>query len=281
MKFCSLCDTKYLSKQCPKCGNKEYTSNPSSNENSSTFPKVIITIVIIVSIAIASIVSYLYIKEKEKNKILTAQNSTILQNNAELKSKLFKINNRQKILLKQVRELRGYKNAYILARDSNEPPKRYKSKPKKKTGNKNHKKMYIKNTQPRRETTYKQVNQPKAKKYNYRIPHYSSRIRIESDFTKRKENGLWKVTSGGIYGRSNSLIIGPFCNGKYNQKLKIDQTCYVQTLTLDKLYLKQNDVNEFYGYNNVRDEYMIECKYNQDNGYLHNCRVKLHQFVYD
>lgn len=270
MAICEKCGKEYLTKECLRCKNKEYTYNKKMIDSINikekmNLLKIAFVIFIFAAIAAGTLIVY---KIAELEKINASYSKKI--DKLESENKTLK---RSKYVYKKLADDLKKQNIELVHQIRNKPKYSYQQnkkyiKPKKeiKYINKNHQKKNYTNSPTRKKYT-KNVQRKIYYKYKgYEKLISDSNIQIRNDNRLKSNSPIY-----GIYKHPLSLNIT--CGN--NKKIyKIMNECSANSsYAMDKLYFKKSNKEELKNFN--EKTHKIECQYDQKYGLMHNCRTKI------
>jgi len=305
--ICEKCGEKYITKECMKCKttedfinktlgrktvnkkiepNKIYPSKQNNYKDSKTsIMKTVFVFLLIISITATGLM-YLKTKETiEKNNNLARIIKKLESDNIDIKNRL---NEERELISRYKNNARqlAYENSRLKRNNniSSVKPKTY-------TKRTERKQVYIKpkttnntyirpkvNTPPR--TYTKQSVTAPVKKYQ----RFSSNIKLKSDSKINIKSDNRLQSNLRIYGRyyprkysvvspSKNQVSNINCNLSQNIYKVVDECSMTISDSFDKVYLGKMNIDRMKTFD--RETHMIECIYSQNNGLMHDCKVKL------
>lgn len=253
--------------------NKDLEIEYSKLNHSRRMIKVGFTIFALCSIVIIGVMFINIVEKREKEK----KQDEIINKLSYENTNLQKINND---MIKEVNQVQNqYRQILIEKRQSYTPPinnqyTNYQNETRKTP-------IYINPTPAIKESKINnQQNIYTAPKYEapkYTAPkkmyerYSSAKLVSDSKIEVMSDNRL--KSNMPIYGRYIDKYFTSADCGKNERIYKIENECSGVVFSLDKIYFKKSNAGNIQNYN--RKTHMIECKYDYDNGIMHDCDVKL------
>lgn len=275
MAKCEKCGKEYYTRECLKCKGKVWhypTKDIKRKEKSNTFRIIMSGLVIIIMIGVAGGALRVYDLDKQDTQ-LKKQIKTLRSKNNQLETRNGLNEQLLNNLKKENQKLRNQIKYRTSRPTSSVKPTRKKKKRIKPTTNNYTKTIYSNSSQPKQVQQTQQVRQRAVNNKTYQ--KYTSRIKLISDskITVLPDNRL--KSNSQIYGRyygyqQNSIN----CNRKENLYKVVDDCSMKLGLVTDEVYFSKSHQKTIKNYN--RNNHMLECDYNQENGVFHDCKVKIY-----
>jgi hypothetical protein len=271
MAICNKCGKKYLTKECLNCKTEEYKYN----KEIKNLWKIAFFILLILS-TLSIILAILKIQELENINSLNYQElNKIKIEKIELETKNQQLERKNNINARLIKSLKIQQRelVYKLRNYKNKLDTRY-IKPKIHNNQKIQRKIKYTNNIPKtKHTHYRNTYKNKTnKKYN----NYRGYAKLISDSKIQKRNDNRLKSNSAIYGLyKNPIIFSINCNNKKIYKIENECMSYASS-SMDKLYFSKSNINELKYFD--KKTHMIECKYNQKYGLMHDCRTKIFKY---
>jgi len=217
---------------------------------------------------IAGIAYLFYENEKLKEKIkeLTQQNDHYQDTNLKLINEIKKLKRKNRTLAYQLRS-------------SNYKWTKNTHKTKKYTSNQKQKRKIVKmNITPSKNNKNNPLDHVLSKQPRKYYHRYTGYTKLKSDLKIKIRPDNRFVSNQPIYGWYRGRIYSAVC-GKEKRIYKIENEC--RTLapnSLDPLYFSKSYYKDLRTYNTK--DHMIECRYSQKYGIMHDCKPKLYRYVF-
>lgn len=285
MAVCEKCGKEYLTKECVRCRNKEYTYNRqeldgmSFKENKSFWK--VLSAILFISLLMITIGGLAKIIDlTEQNKKIIKDINVLQDENSHLRRK-----NDMNVRLIDSYKRNNIELQHKLNRNSNRARSNYSnsSKTQKKTyQTKQTRQTRSKNTYDNSRQQYKQPTKRKSQGKTYQ--NFSSEIKLVSDSKITKEYNNKLKSNAPIYGRYYAKAyssLNPYPNqiakiqcGLKNDRYGIVDECSMRiSQNHDKVYLGKMDSRNISEFN--YKTHMIECLYSKNHGIMGSCKVKM------
>lgn len=221
----------------------------------------------IISIAVIAMMFLKTVEDKKTNERANKIINNLENENRALRRDITSKQNQISYLTRENQELQ--RNRYIKQSRQVKPTTKQYSKPKVSTPKIQEQQYTRSEPNISKPKTY---NQPKYTAPKKTYPRYTAaKLVSDSKITVMPDNRLHSTMP--IYGRYiKKYAINTDC-GKNERVYKIINECTGVVFPLEKIFFKKSNLKNIQNHN--RNTHMIECKYDYENGIMHDCSVKL------